>query len=216
MVSMAAAGDRAPDEGAGRGPTSSGAERDERDRELASTLSAIATLAVFAQDDLASAPNAARETLARIRELAQRGEALLRSPAGSPQAAREADATSLGTILLAEDDRTIRFSLTRILEHEGYRVVVACDGVDAVEQFAAHPEIELAVLDMTMPRLSGVDAYLQMTATRPALPVIFASGHGLGELDESFFVPPQRVLQPKPFDVDELLGHVRRLLAAHV
>ena len=65
-----------------------------------------------------------------------------------------------------------------ILEAEGYRVIAAKDGVEAVEFFEAHrEEIGLVVCDLGLPRLGGRDAFMKMKETRPASVSIVASGY---------------------------------------
>ena len=75
------------------------------------------------------------------------------------------------TVLLADDNAHIRDYCRAALEEEGYRVVVACDGAEALQACdEAHPD--LAVLDICMPRMSGLDALERLRSTAPELPVI--------------------------------------------
>jgi two-component system cell cycle sensor histidine kinase/response regulator CckA len=82
------------------------------------------------------------------------------------------------TILVAEDHDGLRELARHALASQGYRVILASDGLDAVRLFKEHSnEIHLVLLDVLMPGLSGPEAYSQMCAVRADLPVIFTSGH---------------------------------------
>ena len=75
------------------------------------------------------------------------------------------------TILFADDSKNIREFCRVLLEDEGYRVALACDGLDAVRVFLEETP-DLAILDVSMPRASGLDALERMRALAPQLPVI--------------------------------------------
>lgn len=82
------------------------------------------------------------------------------------------------TILLAEDHDGLRETAREILEALGYRVLVASDGGNALELFTANAnQIGLAVMDVVMPVLSGPEAYLEMSALKPGVRVIFTTGY---------------------------------------
>ena len=82
------------------------------------------------------------------------------------------------TILLAEDHDGLRDTGQEMLEGLGYRVLVASDGTKALELFKQHAdEIDLIVMDVVMPSLSGPEAYLEMSALRPGIRVIFTTGY---------------------------------------
>jgi two-component system cell cycle sensor histidine kinase/response regulator CckA len=105
-------------------------------------------------------------------------------PAGSGIAdPREAQANEqprkgTETILLAEDHDGLRQSAKEMLEALGYRVLLAPNGKDAVQLFKANSErVDLVVLDVVMPGLSGPDTYLQMVSIQPDLRVIFTTGY---------------------------------------
>jgi two-component system, cell cycle sensor histidine kinase and response regulator CckA len=82
------------------------------------------------------------------------------------------------SILLAEDHDGLRQSAKEMMEALGYRVLLAANGFDAVRLFKANSgQIDLVILDVVMPGLSGPDTYLQMASTRSGLPVIFTTGY---------------------------------------
>jgi two-component system cell cycle sensor histidine kinase/response regulator CckA len=81
-------------------------------------------------------------------------------------------------ILIAEDNDDLREAAQEILQSLGYRVVAAKNGEEAVRVFEQQPDaIDLVFLDVVMPKLNGTDAYMQMIARKPALPVLFTTGY---------------------------------------
>ena len=75
------------------------------------------------------------------------------------------------TILLAEDNKNIREYCRAAFEEEGYRVVVARDGVEALQVFCSETP-DLAILDISMPRAGGLDALEQIKRLAPNIPAI--------------------------------------------
>ena len=116
-------------------------------------------------------------------------------------------------ILLADDDAGVRGSLSDVLVSEGYVVIPAHDGQQALE-LAASDQIDLVLLDLNMPVKNGWDTFEQLSRDHPLLPVIIvtarpnqlftAIGAGAGALLE------------KPMDISTLLRTVKRLLAESV
>jgi PAS domain S-box-containing protein len=128
------------------------------------------------------------------------------------------------TVLVAEDEPALRGLLAQTLSDLGYDVVTAADGEKAEAAFAARGgKIALAILDVVMPRLGGVQAYERMAAVDPALKVVFmtgyAPGNGNGEGHTHTAVGDivargGHALLMKPFDLDELGRAVRETLDA--
>ena len=94
-----------------------------------------------------------------------------------------------------------------VLESAGYHVLEACDGEEAVELFhASRAVIDLVILDLTMPRMSGQDAFRLLAASDPGVRVLLSSGYtpdGLADTDGILG------LLPKPYRPHELLDAVR-------
>ena len=106
------------------------------------------------------------------------------------------------TILLADDDVSVRSFIKTLLEGAGYKVIEAYDGQDAVEKFVEYrEEIHLLVLDIMMPRKSGKDAYDDISKLKPSIKALFVSGCA----DES--VTPTNILA-KPFEARVLLSRL--------
>jgi CheY-like chemotaxis protein len=113
-------------------------------------------------------------------------------------------------VLLAEDEPLVRRVARMALEREGYTVVEACDGQEAVECLRARgPRVDLAILDLSMPRMGGLEALVELRRLAPDLPVILTSGH-FSDAAPS----PDADFLPKPYRPDALAERVRALLDA--
>ena len=116
-------------------------------------------------------------------------------------------------VLIAEDNDDLRDAAQEILHSLGYRVITAKDGAEALRVFEQDKHaIDLVFLDVVMPKLNGPDAYLQMTALKPGLPVLFTTGYA----SEVSLVPikthePATVLQ-KPYGSQYLAQKLREKL----
>jgi DNA-binding response OmpR family regulator len=101
------------------------------------------------------------------------------------------------TVLLIDDEEAVRRAVARILARAGYEVVQAADGAEALA-IAAARTFDLAICDLSLPDMTGVELAAQLVAVRPGVRVLFASGHhGLDLPPESSFVQkpvPPRVL----------------------
>jgi PAS domain S-box-containing protein len=81
------------------------------------------------------------------------------------------------TILVVDDEPMLRTLAQKILQERGYRVLVAADGPEAIEMFRVKKDaIDLIILDLTMPRLSGRDTLKRLRHIDPAVRVLYASG----------------------------------------
>lgn len=81
------------------------------------------------------------------------------------------------TILVAEDHEGLRQLAQETLTRLGYNVLLAADGLQALQKFRQSPEIHVALLDVVLPKLSGPEVYAKLQETHPSLPVIFATGY---------------------------------------
>jgi PAS domain S-box-containing protein len=133
-------------------------------------------------------------------------------PAAAPFAGPAAAAGGRGAILLADDEPAIRALGRVMLSREGYRVLEARDGREAVETYRqARESIGLVVLDQAMPRLSGPAALAELLSLDPAARVLMISGYGYDD------VPPEtrrglRGFLTKPFSRDQFLRAVQAAL----
>ncbi len=135
-------------------------------------------------------------------------EFLLETPVGiDPPAPRP---TRGGRILLVDDEEMIRVISRTVLEAAGYAVREATDGVEAVECFREHhADIDLVILDLIMPRLSGRDASKRMVALDPAVKILLSSGYSTDDVSD---IPEALGLLSKPYRPNELLAAVRDAL----
>jgi CheY-like chemotaxis protein len=117
------------------------------------------------------------------------------------------------TILLAEDEESVRNMVERTLKTYGYRVLAARDGEEAVVIFRRHgKEITMAVLDVVMPKMGGKQAYDEMKKILPGFKVLFLSGYSADAIHESFVLHPGIPFLQKPFGPDTLARKVREVL----
>jgi len=83
-------------------------------------------------------------------------------------------------ILIADDDATVLQTQARIIESFGYRSIIANDGLEAVHLFEKHrDEIDVVILDLVMPGLTGVDTAKQLLTIRPETRIIFSTGYDM-------------------------------------
>lgn len=116
------------------------------------------------------------------------------------------------TILLAEDDDVLRRLTARILTAQGYRVLEASDGVEALRVAEEHEgDLDLLTTDMVMPSMGGHDLASQLTARRPGLKVLFVSGYTDDAIGRGELQPGDAFLQ-KPVDPRMLAKKVRQML----
>ena len=114
------------------------------------------------------------------------------------------------TILVVDDEKTIRNLARRILERSGYSALAAHDGEHAVELFRVHrDQIALVLLDLTMPRMDGERALREVRSIDPDVPVILMSGFNEQDLAERFAGRGLAGFLQKPFRARQLLDFVR-------
>jgi len=132
--------------------------------------------------------------------------------AGSQDAKPQQEGESM-LVLLADDDSGVRKAIGRILERHGFEVLYACDGDDACRvSDACEREIDVAVLDVVMPRMSGPEAAMLISAKRPDLPFVLCSGFP-GMLRDTFELKPNWRWLVKPYPKDELIRTIQELIA---
>lgn len=126
----------------------------------------------------------------------------------SPAAARSA-----ATVLLVEDEAALRKLFASILREEGYTVLEAGRGEEALQVAAQHQgEIHLLVTDMMMPGMSGHELAEQLIAAQPELRAIYMSGYSEEILELQEALPSSEAFLQKPFKSSALLLKVRQAL----
>ncbi|HSH70391.1 MAG TPA: response regulator, partial [Deferrisomatales bacterium] len=117
-----------------------------------------------------------------------------------------------GLVLVVDDDPSVREVATHMLGAAGYRVIVARDGQEAVDTYRERQaEVCLVLLDMTMPRKSGEEAYREMRAIRPDVNVILSSGYNEQEAVRKFSGKELAGFIQKPYRAKQLLELVARV-----
>ena len=118
-------------------------------------------------------------------------------------------------ILIVEDERHLAAGIKFNLEAEGYRVTLAGDGPAAIAAFDEDEGIDLMVLDIMLPGMSGYQVCETIRERGSDVPVLILSARTLSEdRTRGFDVGANQYLS-KPFDLDELLSRVRNLLTHH-
>jgi len=119
------------------------------------------------------------------------------------------------TILLAEDDAGVRALVSSVLTAQGYRVIEACDGEDALDKFTRNREnIELLILDVIMPQKNGKETFLEIGALKPGTKAIFISGYTADIIEKNGLIERGLHLLSKPLLPNRLLAKVREVLEA--
>ena len=117
-----------------------------------------------------------------------------------------------GTVLLVEDEESVRKACSRILEKAGYRVLIADSGSQALAELSDEP-VDLLLTDVIMPGgVSGRDLAERLQEDQPDLRVLFMSGYNADAIATRGILDPGVTVVEKPFTSSDLLGKVRELL----
>jgi len=120
-----------------------------------------------------------------------------------------------GRVLLVEDDPAARRALEEFLREDGHTVLSAASGDEAERLCRDSSEpIDLVLTDTVMPRMSGPQLVAHLRTLQPAMRTILMSGHTPETVLRQGEVGPDAVFLQKPFEIEVMLGHVRRLLAS--
>ncbi|MFQ5628264.1 MAG: response regulator, partial [bacterium] len=118
-----------------------------------------------------------------------------------------------GTILVVDDEKTVRETSRRILEHIGFQVVTVTDGLEAVDYFQEHfREIKAVLLDMTMPNLNGEETFRGMRSIQKDIRVILMSGYNQQDATNRFSEKGLAGFIHKPFNPEELIAKMREVM----
>jgi PAS domain S-box-containing protein len=120
-----------------------------------------------------------------------------------------------GTVLVVEDYPELRQLIEEILKGNGYRVLSAPDGAEALTMAREHAgEIDILLTDVVMPNMLGPDLAAQLKTENPNLRALFMSGHAQPALGGAAALPADVPLLQKPFMARELLDKLSEVLAA--
>jgi len=118
-----------------------------------------------------------------------------------------------GRILLADDEETIRSLGRRLLQAAGFEVILAADGREAIDKFAANMDsITLVLLDLTMPHFDGEGCFRELRKLKPGVKVILCSGYNEQDIVNRFSGKGLAGFVQKPYTSGELLVKIREVL----
>lgn len=127
----------------------------------------------------------------------------------------EATAPARDTVLVVEDEDGIRALVRKILKRQGYEVLEAANGRDALALAESYPHpIRLLLTDVMMPGMTGIELAGQISVVRPGTRVLFVSGY----TDEAALqqLPPETPFLQKPFTLGSLVSKVQEVLRGDV
>jgi CheY-like chemotaxis protein len=132
--------------------------------------------------------------------------------AGRPRAAVR-PATGSETILTAGNEDDVRALAREVLERQGYTVLEAADGAEALQVYEKEGErIDLILTDVVMPRMSGRELVDRVRATKSTMPVLYMSGYTEDAILRHGVRDASMLLLGKPFTPGDLVGKIREVL----
>jgi CheY-like chemotaxis protein len=121
------------------------------------------------------------------------------------------------TILVVEDETSLRTLLTELLQMHGYTVITATDGIEALEIYTARQSmIAVVISDMGLPRLSGEELVMKIKELNPCARIIIATGYLEPHQRSKLLLAGVKAFVPKPYHGTSLLRTMREVLDAKV
>jgi CheY-like chemotaxis protein len=123
--------------------------------------------------------------------------------------------TATSTVLIVDDERSVREVVQRFLETHGYHVLTASDGREALTLFEqGGVAIDAVVTDVLMPGMNGVELARELDVRAPELPILFMSGYAQDERVQGLTTRACSAFLAKPFTLAEIAAKLERLLQA--
>lgn len=116
------------------------------------------------------------------------------------------------SLLIAENEVTVKLVLKKILERVGYKVFDADNGEDAVALFKKHREISLVLSNLAMPKKNGKEMLTELRKINPGVKALYISGLTTGIIHDDDLVGESEKFMTKPFKGNDLLNKIRELL----
>ncbi len=117
------------------------------------------------------------------------------------------------TVLVVDDEESVRFMAQRSLEKVGFKVLLAKDGMHALEIYSENPDaVDVVLLDLIMPRMDGEETLEALREKQPDLPVLMTTGYSQDHVKRLFGDMPQVSFIDKPFKPQSLVNAIRALL----
>ncbi len=143
---------------------------------------------------------------------AQSSDAALKEPIAKIAAQPTMVSNSTATVLVVEDEERMLHALEKILAQQGYKVLKASDGEMALDTYERHNQaIDVVLLDMGLPKMSGRDVLLRMKNRNPDVKVVIASGHFEDEMNSDIDQAGVKYLLRKPYMPDEVIKILQSL-----
>jgi CheY-like chemotaxis protein len=116
------------------------------------------------------------------------------------------------TVLVADDNDVAQRLCRRVLEKAGYTVLIAADGLQAVE-VALSQRPAMILMDVAMPGIDGIEAMRRIKTEIPNQPIVIASAHSMASDRERFLAAGADDILSKPFRLADLVAIVAKLTA---
>ena len=117
-------------------------------------------------------------------------------------------------ILLVEDQEALRTAVSLSLEKHGFAVISACDGTSAVATFRERiNEIDMVLLDVTLPGLSGAEVYRELLRMKPELKILLTSAYDVPQISPDFLLGGKALFHfiRKPYRISDLLRVLQQI-----
>lgn len=118
-------------------------------------------------------------------------------------------------VLIVDDDPAASLIYTRILEKQGYSLLFALNGIEAVEVFNANPDVDLILMDIAMPRMDGLSATREIRKLSSKVVIIAQTANYIWGGKENSLIAGCNDYLMKPVDFDELNGVFSKYLKPH-
>ena len=116
------------------------------------------------------------------------------------------------TVLVVDDEEVVRIMATMLLESKGYQVLGAANGLEALEVLRAHPDVDVTILDVTMPVMTGEQALPLIKELVPAMPVILSSGYSEAEISRRLETAGAAGFLQKPYSLETIVKKIHEVL----
>ncbi|MDZ4165693.1 MAG: response regulator [Smithellaceae bacterium] len=115
------------------------------------------------------------------------------------------------TILIVDDEEDIRKFMEDLFNYLGYRVILACDGIEAMREFTAH-QIDCVISDICMPRMDGFEFLRQVRQRDGKVPFFLISGYYSAEKMPGNITEEVSAIISKPFSIHQILDTIVKTL----
>ncbi len=117
------------------------------------------------------------------------------------------------TILVAEDEDSVRAMCVKLLKRNGYKVLIATNGEEAIEIFNQHKEeVSMLLFDVMMPKLNGKEAYEEIKKIKPEIPILFCTGYSDRIISPELLESKNVELLTKPYKTGEMISLLDSML----